>query len=314
MKEHYIEEKVIQHFDDFSLIFRWLFIVRWLLSLFSWASVQFPCIGKWMCASPHRNHKLNKKLTICVVCAKLNGVSDWCSSCRNETHTSRAAKSEKETRKTSEIFPRISRNPPLCHIKHYQIRIFWVNISLDVSGIEILLAKYTALAVPPPPRIEWLWFWWTTPNLLTYIYLVFFSLRLLGSFHRFKNALWWATKMKEMVGGCCVCSDERGWPENPLVYCDGQNCTVAVHQACYGIVTVPTGPWYCRKCESQERSARVRCELCPSRDGALKRTDTQSWAHVVCALYIPEVRFGNVTTMEPIILQIPPERFSKGKR
>ncbi|XP_049843984.1 protein AF-17-like [Schistocerca gregaria] len=118
--------------------------------------------------------------------------------------------------------------------------------------------------------------------------------------------------MKEMVGGCCVCSDERGWAENPLVYCDGQGCTVAVHQACYGIVTVPTGPWFCRKCESQERSARVRCELCPSRDGALKRTDNNGWAHVVCALYIPEVRFGNVTTMEPIILQlVPPERFNK---
>ncbi|XP_059621804.1 protein AF-10 [Phlebotomus argentipes] len=118
--------------------------------------------------------------------------------------------------------------------------------------------------------------------------------------------------MKEMVGGCCVCSDERGWPENPLVYCDGLHCNVAVHQACYGIVTVPTGPWYCRKCESQERSARVRCELCPSRDGALKKTDNASWAHVVCALYIPEVRFGNVTTMEPIILQlIPAERYAK---
>lgn len=117
-----------------------------------------------------------------------------------------------------------------------------------------------------------------------------------------------------MVGGCCVCSDERGWPENPLVYCDGQNCTVAVHQACYGIVTVPTGPWFCRKCESQERSTRVRCELCPSRDGALKKTDNQGWAHVVCALYIPEVRFGNVTTMEPIILQlIPQERYGKSK-
>ncbi|KAK6622126.1 hypothetical protein RUM44_001933 [Polyplax serrata] len=117
---------------------------------------------------------------------------------------------------------------------------------------------------------------------------------------------------KEMLGGCCVCSDERGWTENPLVYCDGQGCTVAVHQACYGIVTVPTGPWFCRKCESQERAARVRCELCPSKDGALKRTDNNGWAHVVCALYIPEVRFGNVTTMEPIILQlIPAERYNK---
>ena len=107
--------------------------------------------------------------------------------------------------------------------------------------------------------------------------------------------------MKEMLGGCCVCSDERGWTENPLVYCDGQGCTVAVHQgllsfssknvslqfsfpsflnansylnillynfgqvlilfsifsACYGIVNVPSGPWFCRKCESQERAARV---------------------------------------------------------
>ncbi|XP_076361095.1 coiled coil domain containing protein Alhambra [Tachypleus tridentatus] len=118
--------------------------------------------------------------------------------------------------------------------------------------------------------------------------------------------------MKEMVGGCCVCSDERGWAENPLVYCDGQGCNVAVHQACYGIVQVPTGPWFCRKCESQERAARVRCELCPSKDGALKRTDNGGWAHVVCALYIPEVRFGNVTTMEPIILElVPQERYNK---
>jgi len=114
------------------------------------------------------------------------------------------------------------------------------------------------------------------------------------------------------VGGCCVCSDEQGWNENPLVYCDGQGCSVAVHQACYGIVTVPTGPWYCRKCESQERQARVRCELCPSKDGALKRTDNGGWAHVVCALYIPEVRFGNVATMEPIILAlVPQERYNK---
>jgi len=36
------------------------------------------------------------------------------------------------------------------------------------------------------------------------------------------------------------------------------------------------------------------------------------WAHVVCALYIPEVRFGNVTSMEPIILaSVPHDRFCK---
>ncbi|XP_072364620.1 protein AF-10 isoform X13 [Scyliorhinus torazame] len=120
------------------------------------------------------------------------------------------------------------------------------------------------------------------------------------------------SNMKEMIGGCCVCSDERGWAENPLVYCDGHGCNVAVHQACYGIVQVPTGPWFCRKCESQERAARVKCELCPHKDGALKRTDNGGWAHVVCALYIPEVQFANVTTMEPIVLQyVPHERFNK---
>lgn len=68
--------------------------------------------------------------------------------------------------------------------------------------------------------------------------------------------------MKEMVGGCCVCSDESGSPENPLVYCDGDGCTVAVHQACYGIISVPAGSWYCKRCESQERAAKVVSSCC----------------------------------------------------
>ncbi|NWV56595.1 AF10 protein, partial [Daphoenositta chrysoptera] len=132
-----------------------------------------------------------------------------------------------------------------------------------------------------------------------------------------------SSSMKEMIGGCCVCSDERGWAENPLVYCDGHGCNGACYlcllkcfvffkTACYGIVQVPTGPWFCRKCESQERAARVRCELCPHKDGALKRTDNGGWAHVVCALYIPEVQFANVSTMEPIVLQsVPHDRYNK---
>ena len=54
--------------------------------------------------------------------------------------------------------------------------------------------------------------------------------------------------MKEMLGGCCVCSDENGWTDNPLIYCDGPDCEVAVHQGCYGIQEVPEGEWLCAKC------------------------------------------------------------------
>ena len=50
---------------------------------------------------------------------------------------------------------------------------------------------------------------------------LFYQLLLLQNFHEMA---------KEMVGGCCVCSDDEGWDDNPLVYCDGQDCTVAVHK------------------------------------------------------------------------------------
>ena len=34
---------------------------------------------------------------------------------------------------------------------------------------------------------------------------------------------------EELVGGCCVCSDDQGFANNALVYCDGKGCTVACH-------------------------------------------------------------------------------------
>ena len=57
---------------------------------------------------------------------------------------------------------------------------------------------------------------------------------------------WGGGVYKAMVGGCCVCSEEQGWDENPLVYCDGDGCSVAVHKHCYGIIKVPAGSWFCR--------------------------------------------------------------------
>ncbi len=42
------------------------------------------------------------------------------------------------------------------------------------------------------------------------------------------------------------------------------------------------------------------CALCPMEFGALKRTEDGRWAHVVCALWIPGARVGDVTLMQPI--------------
>ncbi|CAF4671412.1 unnamed protein product [Rotaria socialis] len=115
---------------------------------------------------------------------------------------------------------------------------------------------------------------------------------------------------EELVGGCCVCSDDQGFANNALVYCDGKGCTVACHTACYGIVTIPDGDWYCGRCEAND--IRAPCRLCPTTEGAMKRTSDGDWAHVVCALYIPEVSFGDDATMEPIILsKIPSPRYGQ---
>lgn len=96
-----------------------------------------------------------------------------------------------------------------------------------------------------------------------------------------------------------------------MVFCDA--CNICVHQACYGITEIPDGEWLCRPCkELRSHKKSVSCMLCPNLGGAFKPTSNGKWAHVSCALWVPEVSIGCVTTMEPItkIKQIPSSRWN----
>lgn len=96
---------------------------------------------------------------------------------------------------------------------------------------------------------------------------------------------------------CAVCGGGESDNSNAIVFCDG--CDVAVHQECYGIVFIPEGQWLCRRC-LVSKNRKVNCLFCPSHTGAFKQTDTGSWAHVICGLWIPELFFANLHYMEPI--------------
>lgn len=99
---------------------------------------------------------------------------------------------------------------------------------------------------------------------------------------------------------CDVCHSPDSEENNEMVFCDG--CNMCVHQACYGIEKIPKGNWLCSPCTFGGSNFRPECVLCPNTNGAMKPTKNyRNWAHVSCALWIPETGFGNPDKMEPIV-------------
>lgn len=107
---------------------------------------------------------------------------------------------------------------------------------------------------------------------------------------------------------CAVCESTDGDPSDPIVLCDG--CDLMVHTTCYGhpfTNGVPEGDWFCAQCLAKPQNP-LSCSLCPVTGGALKPTSDGKWAHLVCALFVPEVFFTDPEGREGIDCSKVPKR------
>ncbi|XP_059664640.1 uncharacterized protein LOC132310486 [Cornus florida] len=116
---------------------------------------------------------------------------------------------------------------------------------------------------------------------------------------------------------CAICQSTDGDPSDPIVFCDG--CDLMVHTTCYGyplINGVPEGDWFCTQCLISQSNPKTgkpfSCCLCPVTGGAMKPTGDGRWAHVVCALFMPEAFFRDPEGREGIdCSKVPPTRWEQ---
>uniref|UniRef100_A0A8C9W9T0 PHD finger protein 14 n=1 Tax=Scleropages formosus TaxID=113540 RepID=A0A8C9W9T0_SCLFO len=118
----------------------------------------------------------------------------------------------------------------------------------------------------------------------------------------------WSSQRMDHILICCVCLGDNSEDADEIIQCD--NCGVTVHEGCYGVdgesdsimssaSENSTEPWFCDACKN---GVTPSCELCPNQHGIFKETDAGRWVHVVCALYVPGVAFGDIDKLRPVTL------------
>ncbi|KAJ1435470.1 Zinc finger, PHD-type [Sesbania bispinosa] len=96
---------------------------------------------------------------------------------------------------------------------------------------------------------------------------------------------------------CNVCHMDEEYENNLFLQCD--KCRMMVHARCYGELEPVNGVlWLCNLCRSG--APPPPCCLCPLIGGAMKPTTDGRWAHLACAMWIPETCLADVKRMEPI--------------
>lgn len=98
---------------------------------------------------------------------------------------------------------------------------------------------------------------------------------------------------------CSVCHMDEEYENNLFLQCD--KCRMMVHARCYGELEPVDGVlWFCNLCRQGAPNPLPPCCLCPVIGGAMKPTTDGRWAHLACAIWIPETCLSDVKRMEPI--------------